>query len=68
MMKKLSKWLFLKFRSSGDNLFHLRNELFELEEIIKDENAKYMGIKIRVDKNDQVIENLINGVLTAKIK
>jgi hypothetical protein len=47
-------------------LLPLQNELLELEEAIKDENMRIRGIKSRVIKNEQIIHNLINNVISMK--
>jgi hypothetical protein len=65
-MRKLSKNFITIFRKSEDVLLPLQNELLELEDTIRDENMRIRGIKSRIIKNEQIIHNLINNVISMK--
>lgn len=44
----------------------LQNELMELEDNIRDEHMRIRSIKSRLIKNEQIIQNLINNVISIK--
>ncbi len=53
-------------KKSEEILLPLENEYVELEETIKDEIMRIKSIKSRILKNEIVIQNLINGVISVK--
>ncbi len=53
-------------RRSDEVLLPLQNELLELEETIRDEHTRIKSIKSRMIKNEQIIQNLINNVISIK--
>jgi hypothetical protein len=55
------------FRKSDEELLSLQNELLELEETIKDEHIRIKSIKTRLIKNENIIQSLINNVISIKI-
>jgi len=54
------------YRKSEELLLPLENEYLELEETIRDEHMRIRSIKSRIIKNEQVIQNLINNVISLK--
>ena len=59
--------LFYKlFRKSDEELLSLQNELLELEETIRDENIRIKSIKTRLIKSENIIQSLINNVISIK--
>ncbi len=54
------------YRRSDETLLPLQNELLELEETIRDEHMRIKSIKSRMIKNEQIIQNLINNVISIK--
>jgi len=53
-------------KKSDETLLPLQNELLELEETIRDEYMRIKSIKSRMIKNEQIIQNLINNVISIK--
>jgi hypothetical protein len=54
------------FRKSDEELLSLQNELLELEETISDENIRIKSIKTRLIKSENIIQSLINNVISIK--
>jgi hypothetical protein len=67
-MTKRSSKLKSDFRKSEEIVQPLFNELNELEESVKDEVIKIHSIKYRIIKNEQLITDLVNGVISIKNK
>jgi len=55
-----------EIKKSEEILLPLENESIELEETIKDEIMRIKSIKSRILKNEIIIQNLINGVISVK--
>lgn len=55
-----------EIKKSEEILLPLENEYIELDETIKDEILRIKSIKSRILKNEIVIQNLINGVISVK--
>lgn len=53
-------------KKSDEILLPLENEYLELEETIRDEAMRIRSIKSRILKNEQIIQNLINNVISYK--
>jgi len=53
-------------KKSDEILQPLYNELMEMEESVRDEEVKIRSIKYRIIKNEQLITDLINGVISIK--
>lgn len=53
-------------KKSEETLLPLQNELLELEETIRDEDMRIKSIKSRMIKNEQIIQNLINNVISIR--
>ena len=68
MMKKSGKLIWQRFyyRKSDEELLSLQNELLELEETIRDEHVRIKSIKTRLIKNENIIQSLINNVISIK--
>ena len=55
-----------EYKKSEEIILPLENEFMELEETIRDEIMRIKSIKSRILKNETVIQNLINGVISVK--
>ena len=53
-------------KKSEEIILPLENEYVELEETIKDEIMRIKSIKSRILKNELIVQNLINGVISVK--
>lgn len=55
-----------EMKKSEEIILPLENEYVELEETIKDEIMRIKSIKSRILKNELIVQNLINGVISVK--
>lgn len=55
-----------EIKKSEEIILPLENEYVELEETIKDEIMRIKSIKSRILKNELIVQNLINGVISVK--
>lgn len=55
-----------EIKKTDETLLPLQNELLELEDSIRDELMQIKSIKSRLIKNERVIQNLINNVISFK--
>ena len=55
-----------EMKKSDETLLPLQNELLELEDSIRDEQTQIKAIKSRLIKNEKIIQNLIQNVISFK--